>query len=244
MIHNLTQRQIDILKSIIEEYIDTALPVGSETIEKKYNLSASPATIRNEMVHLTTLGYLEKPHTSAGRIPTAEGMRLYVKELMKVKQLSTVEEVALKENVWDYRSQVDRFLREVTKSLAQKTGALAIATTGNGQIYCSGYAHILDMPEFFDIDITKTLLQALDEYEYFKVLFANSDVDEEIHIVMGDELGGALKGPYGLVFTEYNVPGQEHGEIGVIGPQRLNYTMVVPAVRYFGDLIEDVAKQW
>ena len=114
--HNLTQRQIDILKSVIEEYINTAEPVGSETLEKKHNLSASPATIRNEMVQLSELGYLKKPHSSAGRVPTPVGMKLYVRELMKEKELSTVEEVAMREKVWDYRDQEQRFLREVTKS--------------------------------------------------------------------------------------------------------------------------------
>jgi len=95
--HNLTQRQIEILRAIIEEYINSAEPVGSETLEKKYNLSASPATIRNEMVRLSESGYLKKPHSSAGRVPTPMGMKFYVTQLMKEKVLSTVEEVALKE---------------------------------------------------------------------------------------------------------------------------------------------------
>src|SRR5438270_11285063 len=157
--HNLTQRQIDILRSIIEEYIETAEAVGSETIEKKYNLSASPATIRNEMVKLTEYGYLKKPHSSAGRIPTTMGLKFYVRELMKEKELSTVEEVALKEKVWDYRDKMQRFLKETTKSLAAKTNAVAVVTTNEGEVYCSGYANILDMPEFFDIDVTKNLLE-------------------------------------------------------------------------------------
>jgi len=87
--HNLTERQIEILKAIIEEYIDTAEAVGSETLEKKRNLSASPATIRNEMVKLAEYGYIKKLHSSAGRVPTPEGMKFYVKELMKEKELST-----------------------------------------------------------------------------------------------------------------------------------------------------------
>ncbi|CAN5121759.1 hypothetical protein BH11PAT1_BH11PAT1_2200 [soil metagenome] len=241
--HNLTQRQIDILKSIIEEYIETAEPVGSETLEKKHNLSASPATIRNEMVRLSELGFLKKPHTSAGRIPTPQGMRLYVHELMKEKELSTVEEVAVKEKVWDYREKSQRFLKEMTKTLAEKTHTLAIATDGEGEIYCSGYAHILDMPEFYDIDITRTLLSALDEYDNWHTLFANAPSDEEIHILVGDDLGVDLKGPYGLVFTAYRTP-DRRGQIGVLGPVRLNYTSVVPTVRYFGDLIEEIAKGW
>ncbi len=242
--HNLTQRQIDILKSIIEEYIETAEPVGSETLEKKHNLSASPATIRNEMVRLSDLGYLKKPHSSAGRVPTAIGMRFYVKELMKEKELTTVEEVAVKEKVWDHREKTQRFLKEMTRSLAEKTKTLAVATTSDGDMYCSGYAHILDMPEFFDIDITKTLLEALDQSEALFSIFANAPHDDDIHVLLGDELGASLQGPYGIVYTRYKTPMLLEGEIGVVGPVRLNYNYVVPTVRYYGDLIEEIAKGW
>jgi heat-inducible transcriptional repressor len=241
--HNLTQRQIEILKAIIEEYIDTAEPVGSETLEKKHNLSASPATIRNEMVKLAEMGYIKKPHSSAGRIPTAIGMKFYVRELMKEKELSTVEEVKLKAQVWDHRNRMQRFLKEITRTLAEKTGALAVVTTNEGDLYCSGYANILDMPEFYDIDITRNLLATIDEYEYFRELFATvPQDDEEIHILLGEDLGTRLRGPYGFVYTHYKTPMNLFGEVGVMGPVRLNYTSVVPTVRYFADLIEDISK--
>src|SRR5579859_5466263 len=106
--NDLTQRQVQILKSLVEEYIETAEAVGSETLEKKHNLSASPATIRNEMVRLTEMGYLRKTHSSAGRIPTAEGMKFYVNQLMKEKEVSVAEEVAVKEKLWDYRAEEDK----------------------------------------------------------------------------------------------------------------------------------------
>jgi heat-inducible transcriptional repressor len=242
--HNLTQRQVEILRSVIEEYIETADPVGSETIEKKHNLSASPATIRNEMVKLSEYGYLKKPHSSAGRVPTAMGMKFYVHELMKEKELTTMEEVALKEKVWDYRERMQRFLKEATRSLADKTNTLAIATTNDGDIYCSGYANILEMPEFFDIDVTKTLLEALDEYANFESIFANSNDEDEIHVLIEDELGTCLRGPYGFIFTEYTTPLNVQGRIGVFGPARLRYTSIIPTVRYFADLIKTSAKGW
>lgn len=242
--YNLTQRQIEILRSVIEEYINSAEPVGSETIEKKHNLSASPATIRNEMVKLSDYGYLKKPHSSAGRIPTAMGLKFYVRELMKEKELSTMEEVALKEKVWDYREQMQRFLKETTKSLANKTNTLAIATTNEGDIYASGYANILDMPEFLDVDLTKNLLGALDEYDCFQNIFDTSQSDTDIHILIEDELGAQLQGPYGFIFTEYTTPMQIHGRIGVLGPARLNYMTIIPTVRYFGGLIAESAKGW
>ncbi len=242
--HNLTQRQVEILRSVIEEYIETADPVGSETIEKKHNLSASPATIRNEMVKLSEYGYLKKPHSSAGRIPTAMGMKFYVRELMREKELSTVEEVALKEKVWDYRERMQRFLKETTRSLAEKTNTLAVAVTSEGDIYCSGYANILEMPEFFDIDVTKTLLETLDEFGSFESIFANANNDEDIHVLIEDELGNSLRGPYGFIFTEYATPMNVRGRIGVLGPARLRYTTIIPTVRYFAELINSSAKGW
>ncbi len=242
--HNLTQRQIEILKSLIEEYIETAEAVGSETIEKKHNLSASPATIRNEMVKLSEYGYLKKTHSSAGRVPTAQGIKFYVRELMKEKELSTVEEVKLKESVWDHREKMQRFLKEVTRSLAEKTSALAVVTTNDGDVYCSAYANILEMPEFFDIDVTKTLLEALDAYGSFESIFSNVHDEDDIHVLIEDELGSTLKGPYGFIFTEYSTPLQIQGRIGVLGPARLHYTSIIPTVRYFGNLIETSAKGW
>ena len=242
--HNLTQRQIEILRNLIEEYIETALPVGSETLEKKRNISASPATIRNEMVKLTNLGYLQKPHSSAGRIPTPEGMKFYVNQLMKEKEISVTEEVELKEKIWDYRATQQRLLKEVARSLAEKTKALAIATTDDGDFFCAGYSNILDMPEFFDIDITKNLLSVIDEMGYFDTIFSKIENDENIHILFGEELGPKLDGPYGFVFAHYKTPMHTTGEIGVIGPTRLNYTYIVPAVRYFSNLINELAEGW
>jgi transcriptional regulator of heat shock response len=241
--HDLTQRQIEILKSLIEEYIETASAVGSETLEKKHNLSASPATIRNEMVRLTELGYLKKPHASAGRVPTATGMKFYVQQLMKEKELSVAEEVAVKEKVWDYRDKVERFLKEMAKSLAARTKALAVVTTESGDLYAAGYANILDMPEFYDIDLTKALLGITDEVDYFQKL-CQSVTGEEVHVLLGEELGPRLSGPYGFVFTHYETPMHLAGEIGVLGSTRLNYTAIVPTVRYFGSLIEEVAHGW
>ena len=87
----LDNRKRRILQAIIDDYIDTAEPVGSRTIARKHELGLSSATIRNEMADLEEMGYLEQPHTSAGRIPSDKGYRLYVDELMQVKELTDEE---------------------------------------------------------------------------------------------------------------------------------------------------------
>jgi len=238
--HDLTPRQVTILKHIIRDYIDTAEPVGSEVLEKKYDLGVSPATIRNEMSDMEKLGYLVKSHTSSGRVPTSRALKFYVDELMREKQMSVAEEVEAKEKVWDYRNKRDHFLRAVTRSLAQKTGTLAVTTTELGEVYFSGYSNILEMPEFYDIDVTRNLLNILDEVTYFDTVM--NKIENDCGVCFGDELGVELLRPYSFVFSRFHTRAEQHGMIGIVGPNRLPYEMILPVVRYYGDLIEEVVE--
>jgi heat-inducible transcriptional repressor len=238
----LTERQSKILKTAIEEYIETAEPVGSETLEKKYSLGISPATIRNEMIRLTKEGFLRQPHTSAGRVPTPAGFKLYIDQLMDEKKLSVTEEVAAKEAIWDYRFEFDRLMREATRALAGQTRSLAVAATNEGDVYSAGYANILDIPEFFDIDVTKSVLGLLDEFKSLQSLFEKSYGEDPVHILMGEDLGEEFLRPCGMIFTHFEAGPKHSGNIGVIGPCRLNYPAIVPTIRYFGELINELAK--
>ncbi|MCI0532494.1 MAG: DeoR family transcriptional regulator, partial [candidate division Zixibacteria bacterium] len=146
---NLSPRQTQILKAVVEEYISTAEPIASEQLEKKYNLGISPATIRNEMAELTEQGLLKQPHTSAGRVPTPIGLRFYVDHLMQEKSLSVADEVSAKEKVWDARFNFDRLMRQASLALAEKTRNMSLIVTDEGDIYSAGVANILDTPEFY-----------------------------------------------------------------------------------------------
>jgi len=242
---DLSDRQKELLKTIIEKYIETAEPVGSDTIEKESSLGVSPATIRNEMVKLTSLGYLKQPHTSAGRVPTSMAFKFYVAELMKTKELSVKDEVAIKESLWDYRYEFDKLLRQATRALAEQTRSMALATTQEGDIYSSGLANILDMPEFYDIDLTKSVLLLPDRFDLIREIFFERALGEEpIKILLGEELGYEYLSPCGFVFTRFSAGPRHQGAIGVVGPCRLNYPIVIPAVRYVGDLINEVSASW
>ncbi|MGI5826013.1 MAG: HrcA family transcriptional regulator [Patescibacteria group bacterium] len=240
---NLDERQTKILKAIVEEYINTALPVGSNTIEKKYNLGVSPATIRNEMVKLTEQGFLKKVHTSSGRVPSPTALKYYVNNLMKEQQLSLAEEVSVKEKVWDYRHEMDKLLREMTRELAARTKELAVATTDEGNLYAAGMSNILESPEFFDIDLTKALLAYLDEVDFWQNLINRSPEGETVGILLGSDLGSDLFEPCGFVYRKFEV-GPRKGVIGVVGPARLNYGRVYPTIKYFGQLIDEILENW
>ena len=237
----LTERQTKILKAIVEEYTETAQPVGSEGLERKYELGASPATIRNEMVKLTEAGYLKQPHASAGRIPTKEAFKFYVNQLMEEKELSIAEEVAAKEKIWDSRFDFDCLMHEAIKVLAQQSKALALAEVEEGGIYHAGYANILELPEFYDIDVTRTILSMLDGAEEVRKLFSRCFGEGPIHLLLGDELGYDFLEPCGMVFTNFDAGPRRRGYLGVIGPNRFDYPRIIPLVRYFGNLIEELA---
>ena len=238
---DLTDRQRKLLRSIIEKYIETAEPVGSETIEKEASLGVSPATIRNEMVKLTSLGYLRQPFTSAGRIPTSTGMKFYVDQLMEEKALSLKDEVAIKEEVAQSPQQFDKLLRQISKVMADQTHSLAVATGDEGEIYASGMANILDIPEFYDIDITKTVLSMLDKTEMLRQIFDQMSAEEEIKVLFGDELDVPYLESCGFVISRYRSPNHS-GVLGIIGPSRLNYPVIIPTMRYFSQLLADISK--
>ncbi len=126
----IDDRKIKILQAIINDYIVTGEPVGSRTIAKKYDLGIGSATIRNEMADLEEMGYLEQPHTSAGRIPSSKGYRLYVDRLMQREQLSKEEELKIKEYIINSAMyEVDKVLKEACVLLSELTNLTCIVET-------------------------------------------------------------------------------------------------------------------
>ena len=124
----LTQRQVDILKAIVDEFVATAEPVGSKTLVDKYKLPYSPATIRNDMAYLEEIGYLEKPHTSAGRIPSNKGYQYYCEHLLK-KDIDEEVKYALA-SIFDHKSlDIDEAIKESCKIISEMTN-LATGTLG------------------------------------------------------------------------------------------------------------------
>jgi len=243
---DLTQRQIKILKCVAEEFIETASPVGSETLEKKYSLGISSATIRNEMMTLTQLGFLKKGHLSSGRAPTSLGLKYYVRNLMTTKNLSVSDEIGAKEKVWEYRNEFDKLLRETTKELAQRTKSMAITTTDQGTVYNYGASNLLEEPEFFNIDVAKTVLSLIDNADFWYQIIKkagnlNPESTEIVHLLIGEDLGMEHLESCGFVYQNYE-SGPHRGIVGIIGPARFKYSYVVPVVDYFAELLSTISR--
>lgn len=118
LIRELSERKLKILKAVIQNYLETGEPVGSRTISKYTDLNLSSATIRNEMADLEELGYIFQPHTSAGRIPSDKGYRLYVDMLMQDKEQEVTE---IKEQMLQKADKMDQLLKQAAKVLANNT---------------------------------------------------------------------------------------------------------------------------
>ena len=114
----LTERKRQILKVVVEDYIRSAEPVGSKTIAARMGGSVSSATIRNELADLVELGYLEQPHTSAGRVPSPKGYRLYVNELMEQQKLSIAETEKINQSLQMKMEELDRVISQAGKAIS------------------------------------------------------------------------------------------------------------------------------
>ncbi len=241
---DLTNRQTDILRALIKEYTETGEPIGSEMLEKKFKLGVSPATVRNEMVQLAKKGYLKKEYFSAGRVPSAKGFRFYIKYLMKEKDMSTGDEVAYKNGIWDERNDLQRLLAHATKVLAQRTGLLALAVTDQDDLYYAGVGNLLSLNEFGDIKVSRSLFTRLDELAYWeKILQRVQDIEDDLYFMVGEEdFSDPMYEQCASIFSEFEGTNTK-GIIGVLGPKRMGYEVLTPQLKYFADLIEQIIKE-
>lgn len=125
----ISERKKKILAAVVDEYIRTAEPVGSKSIAQNAGLGCSSATIRNELAELVNMGYLEQPHTSAGRVPTPMGYRMYVNELMERQKLSLEETEEINRRLNQKLQQLDDTISDVSRLASQLTDYPALAIT-------------------------------------------------------------------------------------------------------------------
>lgn len=242
--NELTQRQLEILNAIIKEYIDSGQPVSSHVLEKKYKLGVSPATIRNEMVELAKKGMIKKEYFSSGRIPSAKALRFYIQNLMKEKELSTVEEVSYKNSIWDERDKFYRLLSQATRVLSKKTSLLSLAASNQGDFYYAGSGNLLTLQEFANTAVSRQLFYLLEELNFWERIINEIDrTEEEIYYLLGEEdFHNPIFESCASIFGEFE--GREvKGIIGVIGPKRMSYDEIIPQIRYFSRLISQILKE-
>lgn len=240
----ITQRQREILCQIIEEYAETASPVGSVTLAKLFGVS--PATIRAEMARLETFGLIAQPHTSAGRVPTDAGYRFYVNSLdgagEETRTQSEVERRSLERGAHalevrvNAQSRADTAIRGAVDALVELTGNLGLATIGD-QLYLAGISRLFTQPEFGDTRRVQAVAKLLDNLEPW---LREAAPGEALNIFIGHENPIGKNSEVSLIISKFRSPFSDRSYIGVLGPTRQNYSKVMSLVRHAGNMLEDI----
>jgi transcriptional regulator of heat shock response len=216
-------RQSKLLAAIIDQFIQTAEPVGSRRLLEAGNFTVSSATIRAEMMALEDEGFLMQPHVSAGRIPTAIGYRVYVREFMEPsreersvrKKFETLKEEYLR------RKDQER-VYEAVALLAQMIPNVSFATVPHrDQVYYMGFANVLRQPEFRENALLASSVAEVLEHR-LTALLGSVDVDEKVRYYIGEEDLLRELQSCSLMVTSYSLRG-EKGAIGILGPMRMDY---------------------
>ena len=230
---NLSERQEKILAQIIEEYAETAAPVGSMTMAKLFGVS--PATIRAEMARLEAMGLIAQPHTSAGRVPTDAGYRFYVNHLSENAENSENREMHVMEKRVSSQSRADAAIRGAVDSLVELTGNLGLATI-DGQLYLSGMSRLFMQPEFMDYQRVQAVAKLLDNLEPW---LREAAPGEPLNIFIGHENPIGKNSEVSLIISKFQSPFSDNSYIGVLGPTRQNYFRVMSLVKYAGKMLEE-----
>lgn len=236
----MTERQAKILGAIIEQYAEVAVPVGSVTLAKLFNVSS--ATIRSEMSALEALGFIDQPHTSAGRVPTDKGYRFYVNQITdtqtsELPQLSDRSQRAIDARVATFTDQADRAIRSAVDSLAEVTRNLGIATIGD-QLYMSGMGNLFSQPEFMtNSGNVQQIAQLLDNLEPW---LRETAPNEPLNVFIGAENPVGKSSQASLIISRFCSPYSDRSYIGVLGPTRQDYAKVMRLVRHTGSMLEEV----
>ncbi|MBR3263842.1 transcriptional regulator [Candidatus Saccharibacteria bacterium] len=245
---NISKRQKEILFAIIEEYAEMAAPVGSVTLAKLFGVSS--ATVRSEMARLEEAGLLVQPHTSAGRVPTDAGYRLYVNSLTENMESNALREenparllgnpmnrsthaIELRINS---QERADFAIRGAVDSLVELTGNLGLATIGD-QLYLSGMSRLFTQPEFMDTSRVQSVAKLLDNLEPW---LREAAPGEPLNIFIGEENPIGKASGVSLIISKFRSPYSDRSYIGVLGPTRQNYSRVMSLVRQAGNKLEEI----
>lgn len=235
----MTERQEQILSAIIEQYAEVASPVGSNLLAKVFRVSS--ATIRAEMAELERGGYIAQPHTSAGRVPTDKGYRLYVNRLNAANP--TTPQPAHRgeraSRAISARAQSggmpEQTIRSTVDTLVELTHNLGLATIGN-QLYMSGLSNLFGQPEFIQAGQVQAVASLLDNLEPW---LREAAPNQPLSVYIGRENPIGRSAGCSLVISRFRSPFSDRSYIGTLGPTRQSYKDVMMLVRHAGEELEE-----
>lgn len=211
----MTERQRQLLKTIIEEYIIKAQPVSSENVSAMVNPKLSSATIRNEMADLIRQGFLDQPHFSAGRVPTLKGWQYYIENFLNKTDLPMVE----KNSFPQIENNRENF-KNLAKRVADISGQLCLVAFSSNDFYYTGLTNLFNQPEFRNQSLVFDISRLVDHLDKIIAKYFDS-LGQTTEILIGD------KNPFGdfcaAFFTRHYLSPKKYVLIGTLGPIRTNY---------------------
>ncbi len=227
-------RQELVLKLIVDEYIRHAVPVGSKWLAETHKLDVSPATIRNDMGALERAGYIEQPHTSAGRVPTEKAYVYYLRHFVEPARPGRAE-TGLRAAVT--RSPDDESaVKTLARTLMELSGEMAIVAFDPRWSYYTGMANLFQKPEFHDLILVQTLSALVDRFD--EVIGEVFDrVPNEPQVMIGSE------NPFGrdmaAILVKYTLPSRQVGILGLVGPIRMDYAKNIGLVEEAMEVLDE-----
>jgi transcriptional regulator of heat shock response len=248
---SLTLRQQTILNCVINAHVESALPVGSLLITEQYPLNLSPATVRHEMGALEELGYLMHPHTSSGRVPTDQGYRYYVDHCVEEKESSFALTGPVVNDLSEASSEVEFFAEKVSTLLAilsEEAGMVMLQEpserdSGNrrrSRLFLQGSSHILEKPEFQDVQKVRLLFKAFEEKKDLAQWLDQQSHESCVMVTIGHENEPEALQDCAVVTMRYAWKDHSGGTLAIVGPRRMRYGRTISLVRAMADLIHTV----
>ncbi len=228
--------------AIIKEFMGDAEEVGSLSLVEKYNLGVSSATIRNEMVKLMQLGLLEQTHSSSGRLPTDQALRLYVSEMLGRNVINPLMSIEIRQGIFRDRFSKDIVIRSVLHILSKETDSVVFLILDEDIRYF-GLANLLTFDEFQSIEKIKSIVNILEDDVFLKNItekYSGSGVS----LLIGGESGVGTLQDCAMAFTKIPFWGREVGYVGVLGSKRMDYSKVIPALKEVKSSLESSMSGW
>jgi len=224
----MEERKKQILNTIVEEHIETGLPVGSSLLVEKYKLGVSPATVRNIMSDLEEKGYIAQPHTSAGRVPTEKAYKLLLEDLgegkLKEKEIEAINEVF----------SHDADFRKVAKALAQTAQTAVFWARDENDLYYTGMSNLFRQPEFSSAENIYDMGEVIDRMdEIVEGIFSEVDFEPEILIGSDNPFGDSCSS----IVVKYR-DGEDVGIFGILAPMRMDYERSLAIIKYILDKLK------
>lgn len=224
----MEERKRQILNTILEEHIETGLPVGSSLLVEKYKLGVSPATVRNIMADLEEKGYIAQPHTSAGRVPTEKAYKLLLEDLgegkLKEKEVEAINEVFSK----------DADFRKVAKALAETAQTAVFWARDENDLYYTGMSNLFHQPEFSRAENIYDMGEVIDRMdEIVEDIFSEVDFEPEILIGSDNPFGDSCSS----IIVKYR-DGEDVGIFGILAPMRMDYERSLAIIKYVLDKLK------